>query len=102
MKHTKGKWEVTNLTGKYFEVSAHTETIKRNSGYPVAKITTHVNEQAKANAKLISKAPEMYEALKSTYSHLLKEYNKYEFQDQTTIARAQLKLIKSLLKEIES
>lgn len=61
MKHTKGNWRVTN--GEPY-VMAGEKTI--------CKISNEVEQEEdfseiQANAILISKAPEMYEALKSAY-----------------------------------
>ena len=57
MKHTKGKWEVSRKSEVQVDPSRplRTETICQIFGN---------DDEAKANDRLISKAPEMLEALK--------------------------------------
>ena len=71
MKHTKGKWMIAiqgiNVHRQdKFEVVADTPyfgTMGGDDVTPIWQFGTH--EEAKGNAKLISQAPAMYEALKT-------------------------------------
>ena len=76
MKYTKGKWIYSEAIGKnrelcFYEIRSNghifASCYKNEGTINFPKITI---EQAKANAKLISKAPEMYEALKLYVSDL--------------------------------
>ena len=66
MKHTKGKW-IARIDIHYIDV------IEEKTGFGICdigtindlKLSDYPIDEAKANAKLISKAPEMYEALYS-------------------------------------
>ena len=58
MKHTKGKWRVTRSGNKHFDLCIIAE-----DGGSICHVTNW--SESKANAKLISKAPEMLEALKN-------------------------------------
>ena len=97
MKHTKGKWEVKTEYGEPSSIETKKEVICEFSAglleYPLDL------DEIKANAKLISKAPEMYEALKECYSFILSDgrtmyskKQKYAFEEK----------IEQLIKEIES
>jgi len=100
MKHTKGKWHTTFNTAK--------ERGVRNEGGFICFLPkpSHYSgqderyenelDECKANAKLISKAPEMHEALKEIFD--------YANEPESEIIPL-LEIIfktKSLLKEIES
>jgi hypothetical protein len=61
-KFTKGKWEVTNsIPNGIYDLERHIEIA--NNQWSIACVFNDVDE-AKANALLISKAPEMLEMLK--------------------------------------
>ena len=88
MKHTKGKWLI-----KSQEVGYSIEPEIENDTYCIADVFGYAEDEARDNAKLISKAPEMYEALK----------NVYEFMSGTNLRNLEiLNDLKSLLKEIEN
>jgi hypothetical protein len=84
MKHTKGKWQADLIS----------DSVKTEDGELIC-IVAYLNkkrvEERKANAKLISKAPEMYEALMMAMSCIIK-HGSPELVDK----------YESLLKEIES
>ena len=62
-KFTKGKWEVLNhnIQKKWFDVSSDKDIIARSFYGDAKPIVT--DQEAQANALLISKAPEMLEML---------------------------------------
>ena len=97
MKYTNGKWKVENLYDSNVEVISHTTKVKHNSGWPVAKLISNDFSQDLTNAKLISKAPEMYEALKEAVTEL-----SYCELDRSASPSGELvHNLESLLKEIE-
>ena len=59
-KFTQGEWKVVKL----FE-------IEEEHGIPIATVDKRLNREAKANARLIAAAPEMYELLESLVDILL-------------------------------
>lgn len=68
-KGTKGKWEVNHERSHKSETKVETEThriceVKHYDGQISSKLKEPTQEEGKANALLISKAPEMLEALK--------------------------------------
>jgi hypothetical protein len=98
MKHTKGKWiigrdDIYDSTIKIIAQSPECERL-------VAKVVITENEdrirtmEGENNAKLIAKAPEMYEALKRVING--KKCGDIQYVRETG------KIIHSLLKEIES
>ena len=95
MKYTKGKWIIKDGT-----------SIESTNGYCIADTGYDDEKEDKANAKLISKAPKMYEALKDIQNmKSLIEYPSDIPESQYGEARAVSLLIEkleSLLKEIES
>lgn len=92
MKYTKGKWSVTGSGNSNFKLCIIAE-----DGGSICHITNW--QEAKANAKLISKAPEMYEALKLVYKDLT---YKVKYQDGLTLQESEYNaIIGSLLKELE-
>lgn len=113
MKHTKGKWVVhqkgqVQRIGDNIYITVGTEqkaSLKDPLEFPVANVL--VSERiikhgisrdiptAYANAKLISKAPEMYEALKKIYCYIPSTPNTLKPDGMRSV-------VKSLLKEIES
>ncbi len=80
MKHTKGKWLLEDSGLTMFKYSIETD----DNSTEIARVGT------KEDAKLISKAPEMYEALKDIIA------NNWNIKPKT------VNNIVSLLKEIES
>ena len=89
MKHAKGKWIVKGGT-----------SIESEDGFCIADTNIHAYAvyENKANAKLISKAPEMYEALK------ILSAGKWRLTDEPVNLRVPAQVMKdilSLLKEIE-
>ena len=98
MKHTEGKWFIEKGWNKAeMHIVANDKTIEIcrtiEANIPI--------EEGEANAKLISKAPEMYEALKWTYDKLAKVSTSYPSRD-TIESQSKMASIRSLLKEIES
>ena len=87
MKYTKGKWRVQGYPRL---------TIQSEQG-EICLINPNIDED-KDNAKLISKAPEMYEALKNGAEVLEKRGN----GNLTLSELEMLKSYKSILKEIKS
>lgn len=97
MKHTKGKWKLLILPNSRIRIleQYRTEYIASiPTGYAIKKSY----EESIANAKLISKAPEMYEALKIAV-HM---FNTYHKENSTDGLIEHYKNVESLLKEIES
>jgi hypothetical protein len=94
MKHTKGKW-TAKKNSLYFDITSVNEETRMTASIHLWKNNDslddlhHTDENA-ANAKLISKAPEMYEALKNLPIHRL------PLLDTTK------EKIDSLLKQLES
>ncbi len=84
MEYTEGPWRVSEWSEQDDE-SHHYEIISGTMW--VCKISPYFTGEYE-NAKLISKAPEMYEALKKVYSR----YGDPKVQD----------MVESLLKELES
>ncbi|MCK5614162.1 hypothetical protein KAR91_70510 [Candidatus Pacearchaeota archaeon] len=92
MNHTKGKWKIAKSGNYVFKLC-----IVAEDGGSVCHITDW--SEAESNAKLISKAPEMLEALKSmvlcsNYEEAKKLYGNSPSHWTRTV--------ESLLKEIES
>ena len=107
MKHTKGPWaliDVKKLLGK-----AHCQDYNfqvSREGLWICNISNHINKH-KANAKLIAKAPEMYEALKGIYrlrNIILPpaEDVKLEHQEEVTAIYQAIKKIESIIKELDN
>jgi hypothetical protein len=70
-KGTKGKWKVTNsIPNGIYDLEGHIEIA--NDQWSIACVFNDVDE-AKANALLISKAPEMLEMLKELRNAILSE-----------------------------
>ena len=65
MKHTKGKWEVTAINGRSIWTKSDPMTSQQ-----ICIVQNTDNDEQLSNAKLISKAPEMYEALKEELDFL--------------------------------
>ena len=94
MKHTKGKW--TPVYIKYVDGSGGNYYIKNELGNSFITVWG-ITEEPKANAKLISKAPEMYEALNNIIDKATgKDINALDGPLFESLYRAQ-----ELLKEIE-
>jgi hypothetical protein len=95
MKHTKRKWRVAEFIREnapnIVSVMSGTDTI----------VDLPETNNKREIAKLISKAPEMYEALKWTYDKLAKVSTSYPSRD-TIESQSKMASIRSLLKEIES
>lgn len=85
-KGTKGKWKIK-------DIKSTLETEINSSEYRIAKVKHYkgknfndpIEKEAKANALLISKAPEMLEMV----SELLKELEFHGYRHSTTIYNAQ-------------
>jgi hypothetical protein len=99
MEYTKGKWKVEIAKDGNPKRISTQDTVICDINY-ASGLYPFDKEQTKINALLISKAPEMYEALKMV------RYFKYfaECIDKLTIKNVLDldKKIKSILKEIES
>ncbi len=97
MEYTKGKWI------QYYRSEGN--VIEKKTGRTIANCMSYssninfekILDENLSNAKLISKAPEMHEALKEISELLEKNYEKLQF-----ISWKIPNKIKSLLKEIES
>lgn len=105
MKHTPGPWNVFPIQNHahhhtYYKVGNSTTDDVRHAT-SVCNVTTRNNEQAKANAELIAKAPEMLEAIKNMYSaidlmgnqdgsfdHFLLNSSKFSQEDREVIMDA--------------
>ena len=93
MKHTKGKWSITGSGHEDF-----TLCVVADDKGSICHITNW--HEAKANANVISKVPEMIEVLKLVYTDLT---NKVRFGDGLTIEESEYNaIIGSLLKELKS
>jgi len=85
-KGTKGKWKIK-------DIKSTLETEINSSEYRIAKVKHYkgknfndpIEKEAKANALLISKAPELLEMI----SELLKELEFHGYRHSTTIYNAQ-------------
>jgi hypothetical protein len=102
MKHTKGKWiakDSVYSTYKRTEIWS-----ERDNEEPIFEIIhKEVNlSECSPNAKLISKAPEMYEALKDLHENAKENTKPDKANSQYTISASQLGAIYSLLQQIES
>ena len=86
MKYAKGKWRISESGNIDFKLC-----IVAEDGGSICHITNWA--EAKANAKLICKVPEMHEALKEAIRHGLIEKDGYE---------SVLSKIHESIKEIES
>ena len=96
MKYTKGKWEVYVSPCDLY-IRSFKGTFKGTSYTIIAKINERL-EDYEANAKLISKAPEMYEAI-NLYINGKKSKTMGYYSDDQMNAVDQMK---SLLKEIDN
>jgi hypothetical protein len=94
-KGTKGKWHIKNLhepnKGKYpaFEIDISTETEENMCTVWYAELFA---EQAKANALLISKAPEMLEML-------IEFVERWDFVNSHLFHNAEIEQARQLIKE---
>ncbi len=89
MNYSKGKWITYKIASYRFGFQ------QIESNMPIGEITFYqpvTYKQSIANAKLISKAPEMYEALKV----VIETNHAYGHTEGATLAK-----IESLLKEIQ-
>ena len=100
MKHTKGKWETVHI--KYVDGSGGNCYIENELGNNFITVWG-ITEEPKANAKLISKAPEIYEVLRE----IIEKTSAIELNTLMPLCRDNpefewaITLGKSLLKEIE-
>jgi len=105
MKHTKGKWRAVNFIHKMdtgmFRNSIAVYIGNTKNGVLAANAYGKSLEEAEANAKLISKAPEMYEALKEI-SEAKGTYALDRMTHAENTIRDMVSIAKSILKEIES
>ena len=92
MKHTKGKWSISGSGNKDFKLCIVAED--RGS---ICHITNW--SEARANANVIAKVPEMIEALKEV-DKLLEEY--FEMTGHNNRESAIARKVNSLVNEIES
>ena len=97
MKYTKGKWHVENENSNKFFPSVHCNGFRS----PLICNTSKTRSENQANAKLISKAPEMYKELKILYPFLKDHLNNFEGITRESL-KLKLERIEELLKEIES
>lgn len=65
MKHTQGEWEINHQSATTIQLKGSNRSIASTGGYSVnTQEADRVYEENLANAKLISAAPELLEALK--------------------------------------
>ena len=82
-KHYAAPWEMVVRDNGYAEINA-----KADSHYAFARAVVRMaytesaadNDRLMANARMIAAAPEMYEALKSTYDFIRDQYGDAEAQ----------------------
>ena len=104
MKYTKGKLK-THYNGTYWEV--HTDTNPSVSIIQLNPYHLHEGperfdfEEGNAYAKLISKAPEMYEALKEI-SEAKGAYSLDKLEHCSNTVKNMVEIANSLLKDLES
>lgn len=98
MKHTQGKWKIENLNSSQFFPSVHCEGFGNG---PLICNSSSIGSENRANAKLISKSPEMYKELKMLYPFLKDHLNNFEGITRDCL-KLKLERIEELLKEIES
>ena len=90
-KGTKGKWKIKDIKSTLeTEINSGEYRIAKVKHYKGKNFNDPIEKEAKANALLISKAPEMLEMV----SELLKELEFHGYRHSTTIYNA-----KNLIKE---
>jgi len=82
MEYTRGEWKVRKANPKYLADNC-TEIIIAGSGAKIAKMDDGwSNLEIKANAQLISVAPDLYEALKGLIDILGNTWNQEDYRDE--------------------
>lgn len=100
MKYTKGKWSVKKLNIGIQIVAPSDVSRSSKMTWPIAKIIEVGNyDEAESNAKLISKAPEMYEVLIEEKENLNNDLDNMISSDYNVHAR---KILENRIKRIES
>jgi hypothetical protein len=89
-KHTKGPWFVTKYGDLQYAIS------NNPNGYEEREIPA---EEDEANAKIISSAPDLLEAL-IEYNEAMKHFADVDYQhyDKKIIAEAKIRLLKASVK----
>lgn len=96
---TDGEWVLKECNNITFETNFYSYLIEGNNNIICEKNQTLNNiKEHKANAKLISKAPDMLKMLISLYD-LIKPMGKIEFDMRNLIEEASGKNIKEIIKE---
>ena len=100
MRHTKGKWYLQKFTDHYTNI-IRCDNGKGQETLWIASTPQNSGSEARENAKLISKAPEMYEALKDVLIILNAMLKIISWKSVRKKILNRVKKIESLLKEIE-